>query len=110
MGAAYSQTDTTLGLDAWMVSRAKIMFRPEIRVPMDGMSGAESLRLFSFAPRLGCEQIKADLAEENCGAGAELGFSGSSTDGLSRVAAKIMADRMGSRSNSSFQVNLQHRF
>jgi hypothetical protein len=50
------------------------------------------------------------VTEENCGAGAEFGFSGSSLDGLSSVSAKIMADRLGDRTISSVQLNLQHRF
>ncbi len=74
------------------------------------LSGAKSLQVFSFAPRLSCEQVKTNVTEENCGAGAELGFSGSSVDGLSSVSAKIMADRLGDRTTSSVQLNLQHRF
>ena len=89
---------------------ANILFRPEFRVPMDGLSGAQSLQVLSFAPRLSCEQVKTNVTEENCGAGAELGFSGSSVDGLSSVSAKIMADRLGDRTTSSVQLNLQHRF
>jgi hypothetical protein len=109
-GAAHSLVDNTLSLDAGTVTLANILFRPEFRVPMDGLSGAKSLQVFSFAPRLSCEQVKTNVTEENCGAGAELGFSGSSLDGLSSVSAKIMADRLGDRTISSVQLNLQHRF
>jgi hypothetical protein len=109
-GAAHSLVDNTLNLDAGTVTLANILFRPEFRVPMDGLSGAKSLQVFSFAPRLSCEQVKTNVTEENCGAGAELGFSGSSVDGLSSVSAKIMADRLGDRTTSSVQLNLQHRF
>ena len=109
-GAAHSFVDNTLSLDAGTVTLANILFRPEFRVPMDGLSGAKSLQVFSFAPRLSCEQVKTNVTEENCGAGAELGFSGSSVDGLSSVSAKIMADRLGDRTTSSVQLNLQHRF
>lgn len=68
------------------------------------------MQVFTFVPQLSCEQVKATVTEENCGAGAEFGFSGSSVDGLSSVSAKIMADRLGDRTTSSVQLNLQHRF
>ncbi len=109
-GAAHTLVDNTLSLDAGTVTLANILFRPEFRVPMDGLSGAQSLQVFTFAPRLSCEQVKTTVTEENCGAGAEFGFSGSSLDGLSSVSAKIMADRLGDRTISSVQLNLQHRF
>lgn len=109
-GTAYSMTDNTLNLDAGTVTLANIMFRPEFRVPMDGLSGAESLQLFTFAPRLICEQITTDTVEENCGGGAELGVTAQSENGLSNVSAKLMADRLGDRTSSSLQLNLEHRF
>ena len=64
----------------------------------------------SFAPRLMCEQVKTTVPEENCGGGAEVGFSGRSVDGLSSVSAKVMADRIGGATKSSLQLNLEHRF
>ena len=108
-GTAYSMTDNTLSLDAGTVTLANIMFRPEFRVPMDGLSGAESLQLFTFAPRLICEQITTDTVEENCGGGAELGVTAQSENGLSNVSAKLMADRLGDRTSSSLQLNLERR-
>jgi hypothetical protein len=57
-----------------------------------------------------CEQIKAATTEENCGGGAEVGFSGRSVDGLSSVSAKVMADRIGGSTKSSVQLSLEHRF
>lgn len=109
-GTAYGMTDNTLHLNAGQVTLANIMFRPEFRVPMDGLSGAESLQLFTFAPRLICEQITTDTVEENCGGGAELGVTAQSENGLSNVSAKLMADRLGDRTSSSLQLNLEHRF
>jgi hypothetical protein len=50
------------------------------------------------------------VTEENCGGGAEVGFSGRSVDGLSSVSAKVMADRIGGATKSSLQLNLEHRF
>jgi hypothetical protein len=109
-GYAYGLVDNTLQLDASKVSLANIMFRPELRVPMDGLPGAESLQLFTLAPRLICEQITTDTVEGTCGGGAELGISAQSENGLSNVSATIMADRLGDHTSSSFQVNLEHQF
>jgi hypothetical protein len=109
-GAAHNLVDDTLSLDAGTVTLANVLFRPEVRVPMDGLSGAESLQLFTFAPRLMCEQVRATVIENGCGAGAEFGFAGNSVDGLSTVSAKVMADRVDGSINSSVQLNLQHRF
>lgn len=109
-GAAHNLVDDTLSLDAGTVTLANILFRPEVRVPMDGVSGAESLQLFTFAPRFMCEQVRATVIENDCGAGAEFGFAGNSVDGLSTVSAKVMADRVDGSINSSVQLNLQHRF
>jgi hypothetical protein len=109
-GEAYGLTDNTLSLDAGTVTLATILFRPEIRMAMDGLSGAESLQTFSFAPRLICEHLVTTVTDEICGGGAEIGFSGTSADGLSHVSAKVLADRLGDRTNSSLVLNLEHRF
>jgi hypothetical protein len=109
-GRAYGLVNNALSLDAGSVTLANVVLRPEFRMPMDGRPSTQSLQVFSFAPRLSCEQVKTSVTEEYCGAGAELGFSGSSVDGLSSVSAKIMADRRGNRTTSSLQLNLQHRF
>jgi hypothetical protein len=109
-GSAFGLEDDTLSLDAGQVSLATMMLRPEVRVPLDGLSGANSLQVVTFAPRLMCEQIKAATTEENCGGGAEVGFSGRSANGLSSVSAKVMADRIGGATKSSLQLSLEHRF
>ena len=109
-GSAFGFVDNTLSVDAGHVTLANMMLRPEVRVPLDGLSGANSLQVVSFAPRLMCEQIKAATTEENCGGGAELGFSGRSANGLSSVSAKVMADRIGGATKSSVQLSLEHRF
>lgn len=109
-GRAFGIVDDTLSLDAGQVSLATMMLRPEVRVPLDGLSGANSLQVVTFAPRLMCEQIKAATTEENCGGGAEVGFSGRSANGLSSVSAKVMADRIGGATKSSLQLSLEHRF
>lgn len=109
-GSAYGLVDNTLSLDAGSVALANIMFRPEFRVPLEGHSAADSLQLFTFAPRLICEQIKTTVTENNCGGGAEIGFTGQFSGGLSTYFAKISADRLGNRTTSSLQLNLEHRF
>lgn len=109
-GLAYGLVDNTLTLEAGKVTLANILFRPEFRLPMDGLGSAESLQLLTFAPRLICEEIQTATTEQNCGGGAEIGFSGQSSDGLSRVSAKLMADRLGDTLNSSVQLSLEQQF
>lgn len=109
-GRAYGLVDDALSLDAGSVTLANIMFRPEFRVPMDGLPSMESLQLLTFAPRLICEQVKTTVTDENCGAGAEIGFTGRSGDGLGTYSAKIGADRLGNRTSSTLQLNLEQRF
>jgi len=109
-GVAYGLTDDALSLDAGSVSTATIMFRPEFRVPMDGLAASESSSLFSFAPRVICERVKVASTANNCGSGAELGISSSSRDGLTSLNTTIIADRVGNSTRSSLQFNLQHKF
>jgi hypothetical protein len=109
-GVAYGLTDDTLSLNAGNVSTATIMFRPEFRVPMDGMAVSESHALFSFAPRVMCERVTAATTVSNCGRGAELGITSSSSDGLTSVNATIIADRVGNSTRRSLQLNLEHKF
>ena len=109
-GVAYGLTDDTLSLDAGSVSTATIMFRPEFRVPMDGLAASESSSVFSFAPRVMCERVKVASTTNNCGSGAELGISSRSSDGLTLLNTTIIADRVGNSTRRSLQLNLQHKF
>jgi uncharacterized repeat protein (TIGR02059 family) len=109
-GSAYSLVDSTLSLDAGSVTLANVMFRPEFRIPLDGLQAAQSLSLLTFAPRMICEQVTATTTTTNCGGGAELGIAAHSADGLSNVNAKITADRLGDSTKSGLQFNLEHRF
>ena len=109
-GVAYGLTDDTLSLDAGSVSTATIMFRPEFRVSLDGQKPSESLSTFSFAPRVMCERVQVASTTNNCGFGAELGFTSSTQDGLTSVTAAIVADRIGNSTRSSLQLNLEHKF
>lgn len=109
-GRVSGVVDNTLVLDAGTVQVLNLTFRPEFVVPLDGLSVADSKTLFSFAPRLRCEEVDTGEAERNCGAGAELGLSGGTADGLTTVSARIAADRLGGETSSSLQVTLDHRF
>ena len=86
------------------------MFRPEFRAPMDGLAASESSSVFSFAPRVMCERVKAASTTNNCGSGAELGISSRSSDGLTSLNTTIIADRIGNSRLSSLQFNLQYKF
>ena len=109
-GVAYGKTDNTLNLDAGSVSTATIMFRPEFRVPMDGLAASESRSVFSFAPRVMCERVKVASTTDNCGGGLELGFTSGSQDGLTALNATIIADRVGNSTRRSLQFNIEHQF
>lgn len=109
-GRAYGLVDNALSLDAGDVSIANLTFRPEFRVPMDGLAVADSRSLFSFAPRAICEQVKTTVTTEGCGGGAELGIVSTSEDGMTDVNARIMMDRIGDSTRSGLQFNLEHRF
>ena len=102
--------DDTLSLNAGSVTLANVMFRPEFRIPLDGLQASKSLSLLTFAPRMICEQVKATTTTKNCGSGAEFGIAAHSADGLSNVNAKILADRLGNSTKSGLQLNLEHRF
>ena len=109
-GRAYGLVDNALSLDAGDVSIANLTFRPEFRVPMDGLAVADSRSLFSFSPRAICEQVKTTVTTEGCGGGAELGIISTSEDGMTDVNARIMMDRIGDSTRSGLQFNLEHRF
>ncbi len=109
-GRAYGVVDDTLTLDADKVTLANMMLTTEVRVPLDGLTAAKSLQVMTFAPRLICEQITKVESEENCGGGAEVGFSGTSEDRMSTVSAMIRADRIGGSTRSSLQLGLETQF
>lgn len=109
-GRAYGLVDDTLSLNAAAVSLAHITFRPEFRLSLDGLSVVDSLSVFSFAPRLVCEEVRTDTVTQTCGGGAEIGISRNSENGLTTYDARIIADRIGSRTGTSFQLGLERRF
>ena len=109
-GVAYGLTDDTLSLDAGSVSKATIMFRPEFRVPMDGLPTSKSNALLSFAPRIMCEHTTVASATDDCGGGAEFGFMLSSSNGLTSLNSTMIVDRVGISTRTSLMLNLQHQF
>jgi hypothetical protein len=109
-GRAYGLVDDTLSLDAGSVSLADITFRPEFRFSLDGLPVVDSLSVFSFAPRLVCQEVRTDTVTQACGGGAEVGISGNSEDGLTTYDARIIADQIGNRTGTSFQLGFERRF
>ena len=77
---------------------------------MDGLAASESSSVFSFAPRVMCERVKVAGTTNNCGSGAELGISSSSSNGLTSVNVTIVTDRVGNSIISSLQLNLEYKF
>ena len=109
-GRAYGLVDDTLSLDAGNVSIANLTLRPEVIWALDGKTVADSNSQLSFAPRLICEQVKTVGTTENCGGGAEIGLSSTSDDGLSNAEFRVIMDRVGGTTRSSFGFNLERQF
>ena len=109
-GRAYGLVDTGLGLNAGAVALATISFRPEFRVPFDGLSAADSLKMLTVTPSYSCEVVKATMTEEDCGMGGALGLIDRSDDGLTTFTVNMLTDRLDERRNSSLSVKFDHRF
>ena len=109
-GTAYGLTDNTVTLDAGTVSQTNLTLRPEFIYGLDADTVADSRAQISFAPRLICERTISSTTTEDCGAGAEIGLTGSSEDGLTSANFRIVMDRVGNSDRSSFGLSLQHLF
>jgi hypothetical protein len=109
-GVAYGLTDDTLSLDAGDVSIANLTLRPEIVWALDAETVADSNTQLSFAPRFICQRTSAAATTQDCGAGAEIGLSSTSEDGLSSAHIRLVMDRVGTSSRSSFALNFERRF
>ena len=92
------------------VSVGNLMFRPESRVPLDGLSVSESLSLLSFGPRLMCEHVRTKNTTSSCGHGGEFGWSRRSADGLGQLTSKISVDRIGASRRTGIQINFERQF
>lgn len=102
--------NNSVTVDAGDVSIANLTLRPEYRMPMDGLASVDSLSLFTFAPRLLCEQVETTAKSKNCGGGAEFGIDRTSEDGRSRFVARIKADRIAKVTRSALELKFEHRF
>ena len=109
-GRAYGLVDDTLSLDAGDVSIANLTLRPEVVWALDADTVADSNSQFSFAPRLICERRETVRRTDNCGGGAEIGLSSTSENGLSNVEFRVIMDKVGDTTRSSFALNLEHQF
>lgn len=109
-GTAFGVTDTGLSLDAGMVTLANLTFRPEFRVPLDGLLPAQSQQLLTFAPRVTCQQVTAADTVHKCGRGAEFGIQSHSPDGMTSGVAKIQVDWINGQTSNVAQLSLEHRF
>jgi hypothetical protein len=110
-GTAYGTTEDSLSLDAGMVTLANLTFRPEFRVPLDGMEVAKSLRLITLAPRLICQQTTTTTTTtQACGGGAEVGLQTHSTDGMTTGSVQIMSDWIDGQTRTSGQLSVEVRF
>ena len=109
-GVAYGLTDDALSLDAGNVSIANLTLRPEIVWALDAEKFADSNAQLSFAPRLICERTTTATTTQDCGAGAEIGLSSNSEDGLSSANIRFVVDRVGNSRRSNVVLNLEHRF
>jgi hypothetical protein len=109
-GRAYGLVDDTLSLDAGNVSIANLTLRPEIVWALDADTVADSNSQLSFAPRLICERRETVQRTSDCGGGAEIGLNSRSEDGLSNVEFRVIMDKVGDTTRSSFALNLEHQF
>jgi hypothetical protein len=109
-GVAYGLTDNTLSLDAGDVSIANLTLRPEIVLALDAETVADSNTQLSFAPRFICQRTSAAATTQDCGAGAEIGLSSTSEDGLSSANIRLVMDRVGNSNRSSFALNFERSF
>ena len=109
-GAAYDLTDDTLSLDAGMITLANLTFRPEFRVPLDGLTTAQSQHLLTLAPRFICQQLTSDTTANSCGGGAEIGLQTHSADGMTSGTAQVKSDWINGQTSTIAQLNIEHRF
>ena len=109
-GVAYGLTDNTLSVDAGTVSTASLTLRPEIVWALDAETVAGSNAQLSFAPRFICERTTTATTTQDCGAGAEIGLSSNSEDGLSSANIRFFTDRVGNSNRSNVVFNVEQRF
>ncbi|WP_417587995.1 HYR domain-containing protein, partial [Pararhodobacter oceanensis] len=104
-GWAHGIRDDGLTMDAGSVSMANLTLRPEMRIPLTRFERGDAL--LSLAPRVLCESFDAEVF---CGAGAEVGFSYDSLDGLSQFNARLTVDDIASSRRSTLRFDFARRF
>ncbi|WP_205961614.1 HYR domain-containing protein [Pararhodobacter oceanensis] len=104
-GWAHGIRDDGLTMDAGHVSMANLTLRPEMRIPLTRFERGDAL--LSLAPRVLCESLDAEVF---CGAGAEVGFSYDSLDGLSQFNARLTVDDIASSRRSTLRFDFARRF
>jgi len=109
-GYAYGLVDEGLSLEAGAVSLATLTFRPEVRFGIDDFDLAKANTVFSFSPRLLCQQITTTVTTRDCGAGGEVGLSSTSDDGKTTLDLRLTADRISDMTGTGIGVTFEHRF
>ena len=109
-GTAYDLVDDTLSLQAGSVSIAKILLRPEITLDLNASNPSGEIARFSVSPRVQCGRTIGSTQSTRCGAGAEIGLTRASADGLSNIALKAIHDRIGASRRSSVTLDFERRF
>ena len=109
-GWAYGLVDDMLSLNVGSISLARIMVRPEFRIPLDEGRRVSGGSVVTFAPRAVCEISRGLLSRTTCGVGAELGLKARSADGRTNVDAGFSVDRVGKSTQTSVRLNVQYRF
>ena len=102
-------------LDAGSIDITKLMLRPEIRIPIDGLALTDYMGLATFAPRLMCEEITTNAPtlyakNRSCGRGAEYGIVSQSDDGLTEFRSKVIIDNIGDSTRTGISINFNYQF
>ena len=102
-------------LDAGSIDITKLMLRPEIRIPIDGLALTDYMGLATFAPRLMCEEITTNAPtlyakNRSCGRGTEYGIVSQSDDGLTEFRSKVIIDNIGDSTRTGISINFNYQF
>ena len=102
-------------LDAGSIDITKLMLRPEIRIPIDGLALTDYMGLATFAPRLMCEEITTNAPtlyakNRSCGRGTEYGIVSQSDDGLTEFRSKVIIDNIGDSTRTGISLNFNYQF
>ena len=107
---AYGLTDSTLSMDGGSISQSSITLNSQIKVPLDAVDVSQSRSMFTFVPRVTCSRTEMASFTNDCGGGAEFGYSSTSEDGLRNTNAKVSMDRMGTTTTTGIELNMEIHF